>query len=465
MVFPMKDIVVLLPGITGSVLEKDGKGLWEVSGGAGLRMLFSRGRNLQNLALNGTDDPNLDDLGDGITATRLMGDIHLIPGLWKIDGYGNIRDTIVSRFDVSKGHNYFEFPYDWRRDNRVHARRLRRESHEWLKAWRLSSGNDDAKLILVAHSMGGLVARAFLELEEGWSDTQALFTIGTPFAGSLNAADFVVNGFKKDLGPLKLDLSDALRSMTSVYQLLPVYPSLAVGDGPLLRPSELSGVPHLDIERAAAAHAFHLSMNEAAERSVEAGRAKDRIFPIVGFAQPTLQSGRVIDGRLETSTRIDDLDPGGDGTVPRPSATPPERADRPSNNAVYAAQRHGSLQNVEGLLNHLVGSLAPRAPSERFRAFDHSLSLDCDDVFGSGEEVTINGSCTQPGVELRASIQNVATGETIEQLLFNDGGEWSSTVFPPQPEGDYRVRLSSPGVDASSVTDTFVTFDEETLAA
>ena len=53
-----------------------------------------------------------------------------------------------------------------------------------------------------------------------------------------------------------------------------------------------------------------------------------------------------------------------------------------------------------------------------------------------------------------------ATGETVEQLLDDDSG-WASAVFPPRPEGDYRVRLSSPAVDAPSVTDTFVTFDPD----
>ncbi|MBE8988710.1 hypothetical protein [Nostoc sp. LEGE 12450] len=31
---PMQDMVVILPGITGSVLQKDGKDLWAVSGQA-----------------------------------------------------------------------------------------------------------------------------------------------------------------------------------------------------------------------------------------------------------------------------------------------------------------------------------------------------------------------------------------------------------------------------------------------
>ena len=83
------DIVVLIPGITGSVLERNGKDVWATSAGAVLRGLFSRGDTIQDLRLD-DDPPDVDDLGDGVTATKLVGDVHIFPGLWKIDGYGKV---------------------------------------------------------------------------------------------------------------------------------------------------------------------------------------------------------------------------------------------------------------------------------------------------------------------------------------------------------------------------------------
>lgn len=50
----MRDIVVLLPGITGSVLQKDGKDLWAISGQAAWRALTSLGSSLQQLLLGVT---------------------------------------------------------------------------------------------------------------------------------------------------------------------------------------------------------------------------------------------------------------------------------------------------------------------------------------------------------------------------------------------------------------------------
>src|SRR5262249_10320934 len=143
----MSDIIIVLPGITGSVLEKDGKELWAISGQAISAYVRSRGESLHLLEMKATDDPALDDLGDGITATKLMPDTHIIPGLWKIDGYGELTKSVRDSFDVTEGQNYFEFPYDWRRDNRAAARRLDALIRAALPAWRDRSGNLRAKVI------------------------------------------------------------------------------------------------------------------------------------------------------------------------------------------------------------------------------------------------------------------------------------------------------------------------------
>src|SRR5512132_3373558 len=85
--------------------------------------------------------------------------LFLIPYLWKIDGYTGLTKMLTDGFVIKPGRNYFEFAYDWRRDNRLAAKRLASESAGWLSHWRETSGKDDAKLVIVAHSMGGLVAR------------------------------------------------------------------------------------------------------------------------------------------------------------------------------------------------------------------------------------------------------------------------------------------------------------------
>ena len=264
--------------------------------------------------------------------------MHLIPGLWSIDGYAGISRMITETFDVVPGETYIEFPYDWRRDNRVAARQLQRLVDEKLHAQR--QRNPDAKLILIGHSMGGLVARYFLECLDGWQDTRALITFGTPHRGSLNAADFLVNGFVKKLGPLKVaDLSRLLRSLTSVYQLLPIYPCVDVGAGNAAR---RRGRRCRGVDQARAAAALHrLPPGHRGRRRPPTTRTPTRIHSVVGITQGTKQSGRLDGDRLVMrASRYDGEDMGGDGTVPRVSATPIETDDcQPAYQPMYSSER------------------------------------------------------------------------------------------------------------------------------
>jgi hypothetical protein len=98
----MRDVAVLLPGITGSMLQWNGVDTWAISGRGIANALFTLGNSLQKLKLIG-DNPDVDDLGDGIRATRLMPDAHLVPGLVKIDGYSWVTRLITERFQVVLG--------------------------------------------------------------------------------------------------------------------------------------------------------------------------------------------------------------------------------------------------------------------------------------------------------------------------------------------------------------------------
>ena len=77
--YPMPDVIVCIPGITGSVLRKDGRDVWNVSGSAVFNALRTLGGDLKSLKLE--EDPiDVDDV-DGIQATSVIRDVHLIPGI------------------------------------------------------------------------------------------------------------------------------------------------------------------------------------------------------------------------------------------------------------------------------------------------------------------------------------------------------------------------------------------------
>jgi pimeloyl-ACP methyl ester carboxylesterase len=449
----MGDVIVMLPGITGSVLTKDGKDVWAPTGGAILNALFSLGKNVKSLALK-EDPPDVDDLGDGVVATRVMPDVHLIPGLWKIDGYSKLKSYVTQTFDVKPGENLFEFPYDWRRDNRVSARKLQRASSDWLKKWRESSGNKDAKLVLVGHSMGGIVSRYYLECLDGWRDTRALVTFGTPYRGSVKAVGTLANGFAKKIGPLNLDLTEMVRSLTAVYQLLPIYPCYDTGEDKLVRIAE-TDVPNIDRERAVAARAFHDEITHAVEahqQDEDYVRNRYSIRPVIGTFQPTAQSAKGNGNGVELipTYQGDDLD--GDGTVPRVSATPLEVEHE--ENAMFAAQRHASLQNDDPVLTQLAGILSdPSLDLSVFRALPTvRVSLDVDDLYEVGEPVTVKARPELPLGEPLLAVVEDATRPPDERPLEltrttlrpSDGG-WQSAELAPLPEGAYRVTVLGSG--------------------
>jgi len=160
-------------------------------------------------------------------------------------GIGGYRDEALGLGGVDYGGDHFtcfQFDYDWRQDNVANARRLMafmREKRTYVQgeyARRFGARNVDVKFDVVAHSMGGLVAR--YAMLYGDADLPAdgslprltfagapfisrLIQIGTPNGGSLDAFRVLVDG--RDFGaPIVPRYSPAiLGTFPSLYQLLP----------------------------------------------------------------------------------------------------------------------------------------------------------------------------------------------------------------------------------------------------
>ena len=99
----LRDVVVFLPGIAGSVLQTaDQKPLWDPSPAVAWRFLTGPDKMLARLRLDG-DDPQREVLDDGIQAIGLVPDLHLIPGLSKIDGYSGFKNMMTEAFELQPG--------------------------------------------------------------------------------------------------------------------------------------------------------------------------------------------------------------------------------------------------------------------------------------------------------------------------------------------------------------------------
>jgi pimeloyl-ACP methyl ester carboxylesterase len=442
---PMPHVLVLLPGITGSVLKKNGKVVWGFSGLSIGKILFTLGGSIRKALALPHDDPSVDDLGDGVTADALMPDLHLLPGVWKIDGYSKVADALIATFDVTEGKNFFRFPYDWRRDNTVAARKLARESHDWLQRWRESSGNRDAELILIGHSMGGIVSRYFLECLDGWKDTKALVTFGTPYRGSLNALDGFANGVRK--GPV--DLTDLIRELTAMYQLLPIYECYDAGDGKLVRVGETAGIPGVDAAKAAAALQFHRSIENAQKSNAALPQYQAKhyvIYPVVGLSQETNLSARSEHGRVTMLKTADGQPLGGDGTVPRVSAVPLELSTTP--NAMYAATQHGSLQNADSVIEQLTGILSGmNIDLGSFKKSKTQIALEVEDVYYADEPIAVRARPSRGEVALKVTLERGGEEALVSGMVRSPRDDWYSVTFPPQRPGAYRVGVTGDGVE------------------
>ncbi|MEM6453187.1 MAG: lecithin--cholesterol acyltransferase [Cyanobacteria bacterium P01_D01_bin.105] len=462
---PMKDMVIILPGILGSVLQKDGKDLWAISGQSIWNLVTRSKETIKSLEL-GFDDPTLDDLGDGIRATALIEDVHLVPGLMKVDGYTQTTRMITDNFQVTQGDiytdpvdkaaNLYHFPYDWRRDNRVHARKLKALIDIRLKCWREKSGAADAKVILLAHSMGGLVSRYYLEVLGGWRDARALFTFGTPHRGSINGLNFLANDYKK----LFFDLTNVMRSLTSVYQLLPIYPAVKIGED-FFRVTETDQIPNVISERAADARKFHDEIYDAVQshKDDELYRTQFMTVPVVGIRQPTLQSAEMIDGKLVASKalpkvlqgRTDFID--GDGTVPKISAIPNELSS--SFNNRFISEAHGALQNQKQVLECIREAISTTQLGDtgfNVRAMEMSIGLAVDDVYLPDEPIALSAQVSyQPDITgLNAVVTPVTSDAPPMTFAFERSSEQSGTeqwtlAIDTLPAGLYRVAVSAQG--------------------
>jgi pimeloyl-ACP methyl ester carboxylesterase len=451
------DVVVMLPGLIGSVLCKDGKPLWGTSPGALWGTVA--GSNLEQLTLTGADNGE-DDLGDGIVATAPVPNAEIIPGLWKQGGYSRLATDLVTRLGLTPGENFFEFPYDWRRDNRVSARRLAMVAPSWLANWKERSGNGDARIVLVAHSMGGLVGRYFMECLEGWKIVRTMVSFGTPYRGSGNAVDFLCNGFVWKVGPVPaFDGTAALRSFDSIYQLLPIYPFVEQGGTALARLTEVSH-RHLDGARVLRARAFHDEM--AAARASNASdpayaAAASRIRPVVGVNQPTWQSAVLKDGIMTPLRTHEGKELGGDGTVSRVSAIPIEGEET---SATYFATTHSALQSVPAALEHLKGVMTGAAIDlRRFRSdqgVGAPIRLAIRDAYPADEPFVLEAVPSTYRQTLNGTVERLDEPAEARRLVLrpSDGLHRAEASLTP---GLYRASVQGQGL--APVDDIFLVLD------
>ena len=102
-------------------------------------------------------------------------------GVWVIDPIFHTYDDLIATLKANgyvDGKDLFTFPYDWRQSNVITAVQLRDKINEVQNVCHC------AKVDLVAHSMGGLVARQYIQSGNYENDVDQLIFLGTPHLGA-----------------------------------------------------------------------------------------------------------------------------------------------------------------------------------------------------------------------------------------------------------------------------------------
>ncbi len=234
-----KNPVIVIPGVLGSRLvnRKTNEVAWPK---------FT-GTNSQQLALPITST-NFAENQDDLIATEIIDRARFFQLAPEIGFY----DSLLTALEQSGGyrhgsfdnppsdgdHNiYYVFAYDWRRDNIESARLLMQK----ISKLKQQLNRPDLQFDIVAHSMGGLIARYVAmygdhdvmsddEPRPDWSGAHhiaRLMMFGTPNSGSMDALSTLIKGYSvlgTNLPRLKLLDAldrDAIFTTPSAYQLLP----------------------------------------------------------------------------------------------------------------------------------------------------------------------------------------------------------------------------------------------------
>ncbi|WP_187431193.1 hypothetical protein ROLI_013600 [Roseobacter fucihabitans] len=277
-------VCFFLPGVMGTHLDHKGKWIWSNP----VRMATG---GLRRLRMPGSD---------------------VTPDVMMDRYYGNL-----ARF-LSRSHDTILFPYDWRLDVRETANRLAAEV-------RAALAQTDKPIRFLAHSMGGLVVRAFIDAHPAlWAEIRRrpgsrFVMLGTPNGGAFSMVHTLM-GRAKSIR--QLELLDVTQSMVELLGTITSMPGPAQ-----LLPSDAGG-HYLKRETWVDLHRLHgddwvvpPEVVFADARAAHAIFASQRLDPdvvcyVAGVGQELTRSRIRVDQTAKGQDRVVFLGtPEGDGTV------------------------------------------------------------------------------------------------------------------------------------------------------
>ncbi|MGY1969657.1 esterase/lipase family protein [Nocardia gipuzkoensis] len=397
------DAVVVLPGILGSELvDEQGVVRWGLKPAVLAKALAQQRME----SLHVTDE---DAAGGGrLHASRLLRVPGYAVGLGGVEPYTTLL-AAVSRVVVDP-RAVLEFPYDWRLSIDVSARKLAERCARHLEVWRAVVAQErygdpePVRVVVVAHSMGGLITRYAMTVHGLSELVDTVITLGTPYYGAVRAMQMLATG-ESPLPVPKAAAQALARTCPGVYDLLPRY--RCVEDG-----GDLRRLTPEDVADAGGSARLAADANERWKRlrldgsdDCLAGALRSS-HAVAGAFQPTLQGMRIRFGACEFSSQLSEVDHGGDSTVYRRSATPTGVV------GFVLPQKHGALAKTGEALtfvtDKLLGGDTPPPLGTR------PVGLDIPDLATAGEPVHIR-VVVADGDPVGLAVQSVdlETGRTV----------------------------------------------------
>lgn len=418
---PTHDPVILIPGITGSYLFKDYGNEGEIWPNVVELFLSLPDGFLNDLSLNldGSEKPSF---------PIKVGDII------REESGSHVFDYLIQDLENEgyvEGKDLFVFPYDWRISNGYNAILLSEKIESILE----QTGSE--KIDIVAHSMGGVLAKTYIAEDDIGVVDQLIF-LGTPHLGAPKAFKALMYGDDMGFG---LDLfggsSNDIRflnpqqlktisqNMPAVYELLPSRKYISDNGGYVINQQNENNPVTLNYAQTKSkmiTDGRNISMFPFAENLHNEVDNLDlsgvEVHNFVGCGGKTLGEitfKRKLSWMGSSFQMADDFDinyVNGDSTVPQVSASAVDGG------MTYFAKgiSHGSLPSADGVKESVVAIL-------------------------KGEEVPPHENILESDANCNISGKNVSVHSPVELHIYDEDGNHTG----PLANGDIENKI--PGVE------------------
>lgn len=436
--------VIVVPGIMGSELKEGNETVW---GFKSLRWYFDVWKSNQFRSLALTQRERDGDYGR-ITATNLLSSPAFLAKFGKINPYHALLNRL--RGDSVHPDAVTAFPYDWRLpvcyNGALLARHVEQHVDKWNKhpaarAHRAEYPKVAANVVIVAHSMGGLVAQHAAQ----HVGVDRIIALGTPWHGSILSLNAMSAGVLNKLPFSESAVRDLTVTLPSMYDLLPWWNCMA--------PVPTSGKDPRPVDRALIESISGSGNLYAGAAEAYEDRATNHgvdVIDVIGIGQPTSASACITDGvvnpRKEAYVRdgvgfersaageLVTVEPLGDGTVPTFSAAFPGHVSQS-----YQYLGHGLLSYAaEGV--EVATHFVKNTDEPTFLAGGSKLGVAAPQLIRTGADAELEIVGAESGADVRVAILD-EEGQVVAQPTFVTQDGQSFAPAATDEEGIFTVRV------------------------